>query len=108
MASVKSKTENGVTLMTIDGDGGAWSMNLAFRPGVDGVVESVGLDLPDDFYDDDEGDGEREDVGNQYEAAINAVESLTLAHAIAGVDVSSAAYVAGLGETLQKISNTYL
>lgn len=42
---------------------------------------------------------------SSYEGQIDALESLVLAHAIAGVDISSAAYKEGLKTTLQALGN---
>ena len=39
--------------------------------------------------------------------AIDAIESLILAHACAGIDVSSPAYVEGLRSSLEAITNHY-
>ena len=40
-----------------------------------------------------------------YNSAVNGLESLVLAHACAGIDVEDARYVAGLGAALDAISN---
>ena len=40
-----------------------------------------------------------------YNSAVNGLESLVLAHACAGVDVQDARYVAGIGAALEAISN---
>lgn len=40
-----------------------------------------------------------------YNSAIDGLESLVLAHACAGVDVQDARYVAGIGAALEAISN---
>lgn len=44
-----------------------------------------------------------EDDPAELSAALDAVESVVLAHVAAGVDVTEAKYVAGLEEALQKI-----
>jgi len=41
----------------------------------------------------------------EYEAAIDAIESLILAHACAGVDVESPAYLEGVETALQAVAN---
>jgi len=41
------------------------------------------------------------------DAALNAVESLILAHYCAGVDVASPAYIEGIETTIQAIDNYY-
>jgi hypothetical protein len=40
-----------------------------------------------------------------YDAAMDAVESMVLAHAIAGIDVSSPAYLEGIETAVQACSN---
>ena len=45
--------------------------------------------------------------GLELEGAINALESLILAHAVAGIDVASPAYVESLRSSLEAISNYY-
>lgn len=40
-----------------------------------------------------------------YNSAVNGLESLVLAHACAGIDVRDARYVAGIGTSLDAISN---
>jgi len=45
------------------------------------------------------------DYRQDYNSAINGLESLVLAHACAGVDVQDAHYVAGIGAALDAISN---
>ena len=40
-----------------------------------------------------------------YNSAIDGLESLILAHACAGIDVQDARYVAGIGAALEAISN---
>ena len=46
-----------------------------------------------------------EDAPDEYNAAIDAVESLVLAHACAGVDVESPAYLEGIETAVQAIAN---
>ena len=44
----------------------------------------------------------------QYASAIDAVESLILAHACAGIDITSPAYLEGVETTIETISNLYM
>jgi hypothetical protein len=39
--------------------------------------------------------------------AVDTIESLLLAHAVAGIDISSPAYVQGLRECLEAVANHY-
>ena len=49
---------------------------------------------------------ENEDPGHdRYEAAIDAVESMILAHACAGVDIASSAYAEGIETAVDAIGN---
>lgn len=49
-----------------------------------------------------------EDInGDKYNAAIDAVESLILAHACAGIDIMSPAYVEGVETAIEAISNQF-
>ena len=50
-----------------------------------------------------------EPTGNDFElkGAVNAIESLIVAHAVAGIDVASKAYVEGLDAALEAIANHY-
>lgn len=52
-----------------------------------------------------EEDQESDEDWAAYEGAMDAVESLILAHACEGIDIASEAYVAGLRTTLEAISN---
>ena len=54
----------------------------------------------------DDGTGVEKNL--EYEAAIDAVESLILAHACAGVDIESQAYVKGIEDSIEAISNNLL
>lgn len=47
----------------------------------------------------------RDDDGGLFNAAIDGLESLILAHACAGVDVESAAYVDGVQTAFEAIAN---
>ena len=47
------------------------------------------------------------DYDLELEGAINALESLILAHACAGIDVASPAYIEGLRSSLEAITNHY-
>jgi hypothetical protein len=44
---------------------------------------------------------------DEHTAAYNAIESLVLAHACAGVNVQSEAYMAGLSTAIEAIDNYY-
>lgn len=44
--------------------------------------------------------------GDTVNAALDAVEAMILAHAVAGVDVSSPAYLEGIETVVEKIGNT--
>ena len=48
-----------------------------------------------------------DDGNSEYEAAINALESLILGHACAGIDIGSPAYVEGIETAVEAISNNY-
>lgn len=53
-------------------------------------------------------DGEAEEGDDSlYDAAADAVESMILAHAIAGIDVTSEAYVKGVVTAVDSITNAY-
>jgi hypothetical protein len=43
----------------------------------------------------------------EYTAAVNAIESLILAHACAGIDISSLAYIEGIETAVDKVLNEY-
>jgi len=47
-------------------------------------------------------------VRNQYNGAVDGIESLVLSHACAGIDVESPAYVEGLKTTVEAIGNNLL
>ena len=55
-------------------------------------------------------DGERDDGENylEYEAAVNTIESMILAHACAGIPIDSPAYIEGIETAINAIANTYL
>ena len=44
----------------------------------------------------------------QYHAAINALESLILAHACAGVDIETPAYLEGIETAVEAVVNEYV
>jgi len=44
----------------------------------------------------------------QFEAAIDAIESMILAHACAGVDIESLSYIKGIELAIQSCDNSYL
>ena len=44
-------------------------------------------------------------TANEYDASINAIESLILAHAVAGINVESPAYIKGIETAVEAISN---
>ena len=48
-----------------------------------------------------------EEKNREYEAAINALESLILGHACAGVDIESPVYIEGIETAVEAISNNY-
>ncbi len=48
------------------------------------------------------------DAFDHYVPAANAIESLVLAHARAGVDVTAQTYLKGLVTAVNEITNTYL
>jgi len=47
-------------------------------------------------------------VRNQYNGAVDGIESLVLAHACAGIDIESPAYVEGLKTAVEAIGNNLL
>lgn len=47
------------------------------------------------------------DAEGEEDPALDAIESLLLAHACAGVDVESDAYIEGINTTLESIENNY-
>jgi hypothetical protein len=51
----------------------------------------------------DEVDGE-----NEWEASVDALESLILAHACAGIDVTAPAYIEGIQTAVEAITNNLL
>ncbi len=54
-------------------------------------------------------DGEPADYGDdEYLAAVDAVEAMVLAHALAGIDVTSPAYVQGITAAVEGIANNVL
>jgi hypothetical protein len=50
-------------------------------------------------------DREKDSLGLAYDAGIDGLESLILAHACAGIDVTSKAYVAGVENAVEAIGN---
>ena len=66
------------------------------------ITSSLGADRALAWLDSDEDEGYEE-----YAAAIDAVESIILSHACAGVDIESAAYQEGINTTLEAIGNNY-
>jgi hypothetical protein len=46
-----------------------------------------------------------EDAPDEYNAAMDAIESIVLAHACAGVDIESPAYLEGIETAVQAIAN---
>lgn len=54
------------------------------------------------------GDESEDEQDVEYLAAIDGVESLILAHAMAGVKVNSKSYITGLEVTLETIANKFL
>lgn len=55
-------------------------------------------------------DGERDDGESylEYEAAVNAIESMILAHACAGITIDLPAYIEGIETAINTITNEYL
>lgn len=55
-------------------------------------------------------DGERDDGENylEYEAAVNAIESMILAHACAGIPIDLPSYIEGIETAINTITNEYL
>jgi len=47
------------------------------------------------------------DANPTLNAAMGAIESLILAHAVAGVDICSPAYIEGIETAVEKVSNYY-
>jgi len=83
-------SKNIVFIINLDGHGG-------------GTIESSGV-----HYDETteiENTFENESDFDGYESQINAIESLILAHACAGVDVKSKPYKNGIQTTLDAIGN---
>lgn len=80
----------GQIVVTLGGDGGA------------NIASSLREERADDWLDSDEDEGYEE-----YAAAIDAVESLILAHACAGVNIEDPAYVEGLRTAIETISNNF-
>jgi len=70
--------------------------NVENQPG--GCIES-GLKVPE------VGDGEDAESNHDYNVATDAIESLILAHACAGIDVSSLDYLEGLETALEACAN---
>jgi len=44
-------------------------------------------------------------TGNEYNGALDAIESIILAHAVAGIDIASPAYVEGIETAIDAIVN---
>ena len=55
-----------------------------------------------------DGDPVNEGGDVEFDAAADAIEALVLAHAVAGVDVQSKAYLEGLETALDSIANQFL
>ena len=49
----------------------------------------------------------KEPNAKEYNIAMDAIESLILSHAIAGIDIASPAYIEGLETTVQACANHY-
>ena len=92
------KQRNGEIMQTIQFKVGAHEVLIRFQgKGKGGVIET-------DFKAGD-GDSEGDDA---YDHAIDGIESLLLAHAVAGVDVRSPQYVQGLEVALETMANHFL
>lgn len=72
-------------------------------PGEGGVIESTLKDCPEAEYSDMGDDGES--IMSEWEAAMDAIESIILAHACAGVAVDSEQYVDGVNTALEACAN---
>jgi len=44
-------------------------------------------------------------TADEYDASVNAIESLILAHAVAGIDIESPAYIEGIETAVEAILN---
>lgn len=81
-------------------------MSKTIETGVFGITvhldEAGGGRVVSDLRDGSDGDNV------QYASAIDAVESLILAHACAGIDITSPAYLEGVETTIEAISNLYM
>lgn len=80
MKTIEIKTDDWTMTLKLEGEGGIIESSLA--------QDIIGA--PDELC-----------------AAVDTVEALTLAHACAGIDVSSAQYVAGLKTVVEKIFQQY-
>jgi hypothetical protein len=64
--------------------------------------ENGGGSITSELHDFDKDDMERDEL---YDTAMDAVESMVLAHAIAGIDVSSPAYIEGIETAVESCAN---
>jgi hypothetical protein len=55
-----------------------------------------------------EGEAIGEDGDKEYLAAVDAIESIVLAHAAAGIDVKTLSYIQGIETAVQKITEKFL
>lgn len=69
-----------------------------------GVITS---DLHEELDEDIEGGSEEDTNHDRYEAAIDGIESLILAHACAGIDIESPAYLEGIETAIYAIDHAY-
>ena len=65
-------------------------------------LEDGGGTIFSDLHDPDSKDTPED---NQYEAMVDTIESMVLAHAVSGVDIQSKEYLEGLKTTLDAIAN---
>ncbi len=80
-------------VVTLDGDSGSISSNLR-DTGDDCELDNEDVESPENL-----------DSRRMFENAMDAVESVILAHACAGVDIESKEYVEGLKTAIDAISN---
>jgi len=75
------------------------TLEIAQRLYLGGVIDS-------DLHAENANENER-DYNADYEVSIDAIESMILAHACAGVDISSPAYIEGIETAVDRIANEF-
>jgi hypothetical protein len=70
---------------------------------VDGQAGTIESKLKEQMF----GDGDPRPCDFEINGAIDAIESMILGHACAGIDVASPAYAEGLRSSLEAITNHY-